>query len=235
MNFIFFGFLLGVLGGFRISQVNIGPLISSGAYYLIYKGILTVDRENPFFKKIITLLYILMGLSGLSFIVGITNTTGFGGIVGLAAFIIDIIVIYNVIKGIQVYSDQLKDPTQPTKLFKRWRIQYILLGIIIVTSIVVVILAVTTVSWAALIEMINALRNTLPNDQEAIQAILSSYLNILQPILVIIFLWIFAMAALAITMLVFKIMFLVSMYRIQADYALALTTPTSTEKPIDLP
>ena len=235
MSFIFFGFLLGVLGGFNMNQVNIGPLISIGAYYLIYKGILTVDRENPFFKKTITLLYILMGLSGLSFLIGISNSVGFSGFVGIAVFVIDIIVVYNVIKGIQVYADQLKDPTQPTKLFKRWRIQYILLGIIIATSIVMVILAVTTVSWAALIEMINALRNTLPSNQEAIQAIISSYLNILQPILVILFLWIFAMAALAITMLVFKIMFLVSMYRIQADYALALKTPTPTEKPIDLP
>lgn len=237
MNFIFFGFLLGVFGGFTINQVNIGPLISIGSYFLIYKGVLVVDRENPFFKKVITLLLVLMGLSGVAFVVGLVNTAGIGGLVGFAIFIIDIVVVLNVIKGIQLYSDKLVDKKQPIKLFKRWRMQYILMGVMIVLSIIMVIVALTTVSWSAMMDLINTLQTYSGSgmiDQETLNALISSYLNTLQPVLVTLFVWIFGMMSLVITLLVFKILFLVSMYRIQADYQLYLVNPTSVENPSGL-
>lgn len=234
MNFIFFGFLLSIFGGFTINQVNIGPLLSVGAYFLIYKGVLTVDGENPFFKKIITLLFILMGLSGVAFLTGLVNLGPLGSLVGLAVFIIDIIVFYNVIKGIQLYADKLIDKTQPKKLFKRWRMQYILIGIIIVLSIVMFVVAITTVSWAAIAEMVQSYNGAGPLDQEAIRALLSNYMNVLQPVLVTLMIWIFGVLSLALALLVFKIMFLASMYRIQADYQIYLANPTSVENPTEL-
>ena len=234
MNFIFYGFLLSLFGGFEISQVNIGPLISVGAYFLIQKGVLTLDRENPFFKKVPTLLYVLMGLSGLSFLVGLARTGGFGGLVGLAVFVIDIIVVFNVIKGIQLYTDMLIDKTQPKKLFKRWRMQYILIGILVVVSLVLGITAIASVSWTTMADFVRALQATGGADQAAIEMIFTTYMSILQPVLIIIFVWIFLTLTILISLLVFKILFLVSMYKIQADYQVYLLTPASPETPTQI-
>jgi len=234
MNFIFYGFLVSLFGGLDINQVSIGPLFSIGAYFLIQKGVLSLDRENPFFKKVPTLLYVLMGLSALSFVFGATRTTGLSGLIGLATFVIDIIVIYNVIKGIELYSDVLIDKRQPRKLFKRWRIQYILGGVWLVFSIVLGIVAIASVSWATMAEFVQALQATGGTDQAAIQTIITNYMSILQPVIVIVFVWIFTTLVIAISLLVFKILFLVSMYRIQADYQVYLLTPVSPETPTQI-
>lgn len=232
MNFIFYGFLLSLFGGFDIGGVNIGPLISIGAYFLIQKGVLSLDRENPFFKKVPTLLYVLMGLSGLSFVLGLVDT-GFGGLVGIVAFIIDIVVIYNVIKGIQLYSDKLIDKNQPKKLFKRWRMGYILIGILVALSIVMVIAAIASVSWTTLYEFGMALQASAGN-QALIESIVADYMVALQSVIIIIVVWAFTAFALFISIIVFKILFLVSMYKIQADYQVYLANPTPVETPTQI-
>lgn len=232
MNFIFYGFLLSLFGGFEISKVNIGPLISIGAYFLIQKGVLSLDRDNPFFKKVPTLLYVLMGLSGLSFVLSLVDT-GFGGLVGIIAFIIDIVVIYNVIKGIQLYSDKLIDKNQPKKLFKRWRMGYILIGILVVLSIVMVIAAIASVSWTTMYDFVLALQ-TSGGNQAMIESIVADYMVALQSVIIIFVVWAFTAFVLFISILVFKILFLVSMYKIQADYQVYLANPTPVETPTQI-
>ena len=226
MNFIFYGFLLNVFGSFTVGGVNIGPLLSVGGYFLIHKGVMSLDRENPYFKKVPTLLYALMILSGLVFIIGLVDTQGFGGFIGIAAFVIDIIVIYNIIKGIQLYSDKLIDQTQPKKLFKRWRIQYILIGVIVALSFVLLIAAIASVSWTAISGFITEFSAVGATDTDALQAIFTSYLSVLQPILVILLVWVISVFFISISLVVFKIMFLVSMFRIQSDYQIYLNNKT---------
>lgn len=226
MNYIFYGFLLNVFSGFTLGGVNIGPLLSVGGYFLIHKGVMSLDRENPYFRKVPTLLYALMILSGLAFLTGLVDTKGFGGLVGIAAFVIDIIVIYNIIKGIQLYSDKLVDQTQPKKLFKRWRIQYILIGVLAVLSFVLLIAAIASVSWTAISGFITEVSAVGATDTDALQAIFTSYLSVLQPILVIFLVWVISVFFIAISLVVFKIMFLVSMFRIQSDYQLYLNNKT---------
>jgi len=234
MNFIFYGFLLSFFGGFELGGVNIGPLISIGAYFLIQKGVLSLDRENPNFKKVPTLLYVLMGLSGLNFVLSILKLGDVAFFVSIALFIIDIIVIYNVIKGIQSYTDVLADKNQPVKLFKRWRMTYILAAILFVLSIVMVIAAIASVSWAAIYDFYLAIQTAAVLDQVALEAMLTNYMTILAPAFLILFLWAFAAIALGIWMLVLRIMFLVSMYRIQADYQVYLANPTPVETPTNI-
>lgn len=234
MNFIFYGFLLSFFGGFELGGVNIGPLFSIGAYFLIYKGVLSLDRENPNFKKVPTLLFVLMGLSGLSFVFALVDRNGIGGLLSIVAFIIDIIVIYNVIKGIQSYTDVLIDKKQPVKLFKRWRMQYILGAIALVLSFVMVIAAIASVSWAVIYEFAMDIQSAPLLDQAALEALINSYTTILAPAILIGVLWAFAAFVLIIWILVVKILFLVSMYRIQADYQVFLSTPAPVETPTNI-
>lgn len=214
MNFIFYGFLIHALGGFTINQINIGPLISVGAYYLIYQGILKVDRDNPFFNKIINFLFALMILSGLSFLLGIASRNGLDGLLGIAIFVLDIIVFLNIIKGITTYSDKLNDPKQPIKLFKRWRMRYILLGAMVAISIIAIIVSIATVPWSSMIDFFNALRANPTN----VQGVLEMYLDVIQPVLITFFVWLISLIALATAVLVFEILQLVAMYKISQDY-----------------
>ncbi len=215
MEYLFYGFLIHALGGVTINRVNIGPLISVGAYYLIYQGILKVDRDNLFFNKIINFLFALMIMSGLSFLLGIANRNGLDGILGIAIFVLDIIVFLNLIKGIATYSDKLNDPKQTIKLFKRWRMRYILIGVIMVISIVAVIVSIASVPWSSMIDFFNALRTNPTN----VQGVLDMYLDVLQPVLITFFVWLISVIALATAVLIFEILQLVAMYKISQDYA----------------
>jgi len=235
MNFIFYGFLVHALGGLTINQVNIGPLINVGAYYLIYQGIMKVDKDNPFFSKIINFLYALMILSGISFVFGVASRNGLDGFIGIVIFVLDIIVFLNLIKGIATYSDKLNDPKQTIKLFKRWRMRYILLGIIVGVTIIAAIVSIASIPWSSMVEFVTAIRNNPAN----VQAVLEQYLDVVQPILITFFVWILMMFALFITVLVFEILQVVAMYKISQDYARYLveaaiqkstsTTPTNLE------
>lgn len=235
MNFIFYGFLVHALGGLSINQVNIGPLINVGAYYLIYQGILKVDRDNPFFSKIINFLYALMILSGISFVFGVASRNGLDGFVGIAIFVLDIIVFLNLIKGIATYSDKLNDPKQTIRLFKRWRMRYILMGVIVGVTIIAAIVSIASIPWSSMVEFVTAIRDNPSN----VQVVLEQYLDIVQPVLITFFVWIMSLLALFATVLVFEILQVVAMYKISQDYARYLveaavqnssaSTPTNLE------
>lgn len=215
MTTLFYGILLSAFSGLTINEFNIGPLFSVGAYFLIRKGITELDPENPYFKKVLTLLYVLMGLVGASFVLYVLKVDALTGLLGIATFVIDIIVMLSVIKGIQTYSDILDDKKEPIRLFKRWRMRYILVGVMIGISLVAVIAAIGSVSWASMIEFGQAMAGATAGEY---QAVLESYMDVLQPLLVTLMVWVLVALPLAITTLVFEILYVVSMYRIQKDY-----------------
>lgn len=226
MELMFYGFVLLAFRFIGTERVQIGALLAIGAYYLISLGIAKVDKENPYFNKVKHLLYVLMGLNGAFFIFAATKA-GIGGMFNFAAFIIDIIVFVSLIQGIQVYTDKLIDKKQPIKLFKRWRMTYILIGSMVSVSIIMGILTLSSLPWSEFavwskqIQEVTSTGNT--------KEIMDLVLNFFMPVMGMMILWAILMFVLLVTFVIFKILFLVSMYKIQTEYALYLASNPQQE------
>ena len=225
MELIFYGFVLLAFRFIGTERVQIGALLAIGAYYLISLGIAKVDKENPYFNKVKHLLYVLMGLNGAFFIFA-ASKAGVSGLFNFAAFIIDIIVFDSLIKGIQVYTDKLIDKTQPTKLFKRWRMTYILIGSMVSVSIIMGILTFTSLPWEQIPDWLTQLQEVGATNMNEF---LSLSWNFFMPVMGMLILWAILMFGLLVTFVIFKILFLVSMYKIQAEYALYLASNPQQE------
>ena len=226
MELMFYGFVLLAFRFIRSDRFNLGVLLAIGGYYLILKGIEKVDKENPFFYKTKKLLYVLMGLNGVIFIFSISRAVAMGGLFDFAAFCIDIIVFVNLIKGIQVYTDKLKDKAQPIKLFKRWRMTYILIGIMVSVGIIMLILTFTALPWAQMPDFLKQIQEAGTTNY---REIFTLSWNFFMPVMGMLVLWGVLMMGLSISLIIFKILFLVSMYKIQAEYALYLASNPQQE------
>ena len=235
MNYIFYGFLVFAIGGYKFGVVDLGPLVNIAAYFLIYKGITVLDRENVYFKKAMTWIYVLMGINGLSFFVSFLNVFFIGLLIGLVTFVFDILVIYNVIKGIQTYSDRLTDKKLPARLFKNWLIKTVLMTIILIVVGIAFISVVKTISLEVLRSLISTFRAADPNTYGAI---VMDNLEVLQSIIPIFVFGGLLVAGLGIAAFIFEILFLVSMFKIQDEYqrnkALEAFNAMNSEEPKDL-
>ncbi|TXT16233.1 MAG: hypothetical protein FD133_1911 [Erysipelotrichaceae bacterium] len=225
MELMFYGFVLLAFRFIGTERVQIGALLAIGAYYLISLGIAKVDKENPYFNKVKHLLYVLMALNGAFFIFAATRA-GIGGMFNFAAFIIDIIVFVSLIQGIQVYTDKLIDKKQPIKLFKRWRMTYILIGSMVSVSIIMFILTFTALPWEQMPDFIKQLQEASTTNY---QEVFNLSWNFFMPVMGMLVLWAILMFGLLVTFVIFKILFLVSMYKIQAEYALYLASNPQQE------
>lgn len=225
MELMFYGFLLLAFRFIGSDRVHFGALLAIGAYYLILRGIEKVDKENPYFNKTKNLLYVLMGLNAAVFIFS-ASKAGSGGLFDFVAFIIDIIVFISLLKGIQVYTDKLKDKTQPIKLFKRWRMTYILIGIMVSVSIIMGILTLTSLPWAEILDWVKSVQVV---GTDNLREFLTLTWNFFMPAIGLLVVWGILMLSLSIALLVYKILFLVSMYKIQTEYALYLASNPNQE------
>lgn len=226
MNLIFYGFLVMLLG-IEVNGLSLAPLFQIGGYALVMQGMQTVDRNNPYFKRAVPLIIALFALSGLAFVMSISNIYVLAMPVGLATTVVSLIVVYNVIKGIQVYKDELQTPDLTTKLFKRWRLSVILFISTVVVVIVGVILLMSTLPLAALAELLAQVQAN-PTSELAIAQLVEPLL----PFAGIVFGLSIMMIVLVVTGIVFYIMFLVSLYNVQKEFA--LRTP-SNYTPNDFP
>jgi hypothetical protein len=226
MNLIFYGFLVMLLG-IEVNGLSLAPLFQIGGYALVMQGIQTVDKNNPYFKRAVPLIIALFALSGLAFVMSVSNIFVLAMPVGLATTVVSLIVVYNVIKGIQVYKDELQTPDLTTKLFKRWRLSVILFISTFVVVIVGVILLMSTLPLAALAELIAQVQAN-PTSELAIAQLVEPLL----PFAGIVFGLSIMMIVLVVTGIVFYIMFLVSLYNVQKEFA--LRTP-SNYTPTDFP
>lgn len=226
MNLIFYGFLVMLLG-IEVNGLSLAPLSQIGGYALVMQGIQTVDKNNPYFKRAVPLIIALFALSGLAFVMSVSNIFVLALPVGLATSVVSLIVVYNVIKGIQVYKDELQTPDLTTKLFKRWRLSVILSISTFVVVIVGVILLMSTLPLAALAELLAQVQAN-PTSELAIAQLVEPLL----PFAGIVFGLSIMMIVLVVTGIVFYIMFLVSLYNVQKEFA--LRTP-SNYTPTDFP
>ncbi len=235
MNYIFYGFLVFAIGGYKFGSIDLSSLVNVAAYFLIHKGVTSLDKENTYFKKAIPLLYVLMGINGLNFLLSLFNNFYIGLVVGFTIFVLDIFVVYNVIKGIKTYSDKLTDQKLPSKLFKNWLINTVLVSVIGLLVAVVVATVVNTIGLGVIQNLIATFQAADPNDYSTI------FLNnteIFQSVLGIVLLSSLLIIFLGIAAFIFKILFLVSMFRIQDEYsrnkALAAFNSLNSSEPADL-
>jgi hypothetical protein len=228
MNLIFYGFLVMLLG-IDVSGISLGPLFQIGGYALVMQGMQAIDKNNPYFKRALPLVYALMALNAASFVMDVANVVALSGIIGLATGIISLITVYNIIKGIQVYRDELQTPNLTTKLFKRWRLSVILFVVAFVVIIIGAVIVVVSVPFAAVSELFAQLQ--LNPSSEAIALQLG---ELIAPVFGVMFGVLMATIILIVSAMVFYIMFLVTLYNVQKEFALrtpAISTPTDFPNP----
>ena len=228
MNLIFYGFLVMLLG-IDISGISLAPLFQIGGYALVMQGMQTIDKNNPYFKRALPLVYALMALHAVTFVLDLAKVVVLSNIIGLATTVISLIAVYNVIKGIQVYRDELQTPELTTKLFKRWRLSMILFGVTMVVGLVAVIFIIASVPFAAFADAFSQLQ--LNPGSEAVARQLG---ELLAPVIGVVFGAMMALLILSVTAMVFYIMFLVTLYNVQKEFALrtpAISTPTDFPNP----
>lgn len=228
MNLIFYGFLVMLLG-IEVNGISLAPLFQIGGYALVMQGINAVDKENKFFKRALPLIYALMVLNGLSFVMDVTNIVAVAMPVGLANGIVSLMAVYNVLKGIQVYNDELQTPNLTTKMYKRWRLSVILVVATAVVGLIGVVIMITSVPMATFFELVTQLATN-----PASEAIAVELGELMMPFAGVTFALIFLIFILAITAFVFHILFLVSLYNVQKEFALRTpvdSTPTDFPNP----
>lgn len=228
MNFIFYGFLVMLLG-IDVSGISLGPLFQIGGYALVMQGMQAVDKENTYFKRALPLIYALMALNGVTFIMDVANTDVLGGIIGIATGVVGLIAVYNVLKGIQVYRDELQTPNLTTKMYKRWRLSVILFVVGFVSVIIAVIALITAIPFAAFTELFVEFQANPTSESLAyelgqmVAPIAGLFVGLMMVFLIVV-----------VTAMVFYIMFLVSLYNVQKEFALrtpAISTPTDFPNP----
>jgi hypothetical protein len=228
MNLIFYGFLVMLLG-IDISGISLGPLFQIGGYALVLQGMQAIDKNNPYFKRALPLVYAMMGLNAATFVMDLANIVVLTNIIGLATTVVGLIAVYNVIKGIQTYRDELQTPELTTKLFKRWRLSMILFGVSMAVVLLSVVFIIASVPFAAFAEAFSQLQ--LNPGSEAVALELG---ELLAPVIGVVFGSMMALLILLVTAMVFYIMFLVSLYNVQKEFALrtpAISTPTDFPNP----
>lgn len=226
MNLIFYGFLVMLLG-IDVSGISLAPLFQIGGYALVMQGMQTIDKNNPYFKRALPLVVALMALMAVTFVMDLSNVVVLTNIIGLATTVVTLIAVYNVIKGIQVYRDELQTPELTTKLFKRWRLSMILFGVAMAVGLVAVVFIIASVPFGAFSEAFSQLQ--LNPSSEAVARQLG---ELLAPVIGVIFGAMIALLILMVTAMVFYIMFLVSLYHVQKEFA--LRTPVDSV-PTDFP
>ncbi len=213
MDLIFYGLLALSFRALNFPSLSLGALLAAGGYFLIFKGIEKAGSDNPHFRKNKELLIALMVINGIAFLTGFGRANA-GGLLLIVGFVIDIIVMLNLFKGIALYSDQLVDKKLPTKLFKRWRMTYILYGVMALVCLVMFFVIIASLPWT-----------TMPDILAQFQAlgaghgkeILTLFWNLLVPVMSMVILWIVLSSLLGLAILVFQILFLVAMYQIQSQ------------------
>lgn len=213
MDLIFYGFLLLSLKLIGRVGLHVGALIAVGGYFLIFKGIEKADASNPHFRKNKELLIALMVINGIAFLTSLGKSNA-GSLLLLVGFVIDIIVMLNLFKGIALFSDKLEDKTLPTKLFKRWRMTYILAGAIFLVSIIMVIVTFTSLPWTQMPQILAQIQAMGAGQGEEIFAM---FWNLLMPVIGTVILWFVLVGLLGLTLFIFQILFLVAMYQIQSQ------------------
>lgn len=213
MDLIFYGFLALTFRIINQPGLPVGTLLAIGGYFLIFKGIEKAGPDNPHFRKNKELLIALMVINGIAFLTGFGRANA-GGLLLLVAFVIDIIVMLNLFKGIALYSEKLEDKNLPTKLFKRWRMTYILWGIMALLSLIMFFVIVASLPWTDMPDILAQIQAVGTNN---VREILTLFWNLLIPVMSMVILWIVLSGLLALTILVFHILFLVTMYQIQSQ------------------
>lgn len=226
MNLIFVGFLVMLLG-IEVNGVSLAPLFQIGGYVLVMQGTRAVDKNNPQFKQALPLIYVVLALNALTFVLSVLKINILATLVGLATLMISVMAVYFIIKGIQVYHDQLSTKELTTKLFKRWRLAVLLFTAMMGMVMVVLALLLTSVTFESFIDLISQLLSN-PTSEVVIAELLEPLLPYAGPVLGISVL----MMVLAMTGMVFYIMFLVSLYKVQKEFA--LRTPIESA-PTDFP
>jgi hypothetical protein len=228
MNLIFYGFLVMLLG-IEVSGISLGPLFQIGGYVLVMQGMQAIDKNNTYFKRALPLVYAVMALNAVSFVMDLANTADLSGIVGIATGVISLIAVYNVLKGIQVYRDELQTPNLTTKMYKRWRLSWILFTVAIVSVIIAVIALVTAIPFTAFTELFFEFQANPTSEALAVEIG-----QMIAPIFGVFFGLMMVFLILAVTAMVFYIMFLVSLYNVQKEFALrtpAISAPTDFPNP----
>ncbi len=228
MNLIFYGFLVMLLG-IDVSGISLAPLFQIGGYALVMQGMQAIDKENTYFKRALPLVYALMALNGVTFLLDVVNIEEFSFFIGIATGIVGLIAVYNVLKGIQVYKDELQTPNLTTKMYKRWRLSVILFVVGVIAVITAMISLFTTVSYTVLIELFTQLMANPTNE-----AIGFEIGQLVAPIIGLFYGLIMVFMISIVTAMVFYIMFLVSLYNVQKEFALrtpAISAPTDFPNP----
>ena len=226
MNLIFYGFLVMLLG-IEVNHVSLAPLFQIGGYALVMQGINAIDKNNPFFKRALPLIYALMVLNGVTFVMDVTNSVVVAMPIGLATGIVSLMAVYNVLKGIQVYNDELQTPDLTTKMYKRWRLSVILFVSVFAAFIIGAIVIISSIPISAFMELFNQLQAN-PTSEVIITQLVEPFL----PFIGIVSGLSILILILALTGFVFYIMFLVSLYNVQKEFA--LRTPVDSV-PTDFP
>jgi hypothetical protein len=228
MNLIFYGFLVMLLG-IDVSGISLAPLFQIGGYALVMQGMQAVDKENTYFKRALPLIYALMALNAATFLMDVANIAALGGIIGIATGVIGLITVYNVLKGIQVYRDELQTPNLTTKMYKRWRLSVILFIVGFVAVIVAMIALITAVPFTAFMELFTEFQANPTSE-----ALAYEIGQLVAPIVGVFFGLMMVFLITIVTAMVFYIMFLVSLYNVQKEFALrtpAISAPTDFPNP----
>ena len=159
----------------------------------------------------------------------VTNIVEVAMPVGLANGIVSLMAVYNVLKGIQVYNDELQTPNLTTKMYKRWRLSVILVVATVVVGLIGVVIMFTSIPMVTFFELVTQLAAN-----PASEAIALELGELMMPFAGVTFALIFLIFIFAITAFVFHILFLVSLYNVQKEFALRSpvdSTPTDFPNP----
>jgi hypothetical protein len=212
MDYIFYGALFVFLSfsvKFGSNSIDIGP--DAVGWFLIYYGLKQLQFTDRHFTELKVPLFILIGLTGLSFVCNLLGIVNVGGLLQMIAGIISIFVMIKLLNGFIAIKDSFNTPTEPLRLKKRYITSIILGAVLAFISFITAIFVVMSISWASISVLVSDIR---VNPELA----LNSFVNTFPQVIAGVIIWGILMFIGVIVLIIFLILILNSFYRLYKDY-----------------
>ena len=216
MDLIFYGSLFIFLSlSFKLgpSTIDLGPDVVG--WLLIYLGVQKLQLTDRHFTGLKIPLFILMGLTGISFTLNLISFTGAGSFLQSVASIMAIFVMFKLIAGFVSIKDSFDTPEEPLRLKKRYITTVIVQGVLVAVSVVMVLFIALSIQWEFLSGMISDIS---AYQGEAISYYAQYFVEYFPQVLIALLVWVLLLIAGAIVLLVFTILILVSFFRLYRNY-----------------
>ena len=212
MDYIFYGALFVFLSftvRFGANAIDIGPDVVG--WYLIYYGIKKLQLMDRHFTELEIPLFILMGLTGLSFVINLLGIQNAGGLIQFVAAIMSIFVMIKLLNGFIAIKDSFSTPTEPLKLKKRYITSIIISAVLAVVSFMMAIFVIMSISWSSITILIS---DFTVNPELA----MTTFVNTFPQVIIGVFVWLLLLMVGLIILLVFLSLILTSFYRLYKNY-----------------